>query len=99
MEKRRGGINTGFLVLIIVLSAVYLFTMGSGKNAVAEKILEKACVEKVVMEQEAKVRCAEMVARAKTESQAYWTQISQRLEELGLERADLNELLQQMPKE
>ena len=34
MEKRRGGINTGFLVLIIVLSAVYLFTMGSGKNAV-----------------------------------------------------------------
>ena len=34
MEKRRGGINTGFLVMIIVLSAVYLFTMGSGKNAV-----------------------------------------------------------------
>ena len=65
----------------------------------AEKILEKACVEKVVMEQEAKVRCAEMVARAKTESQAYWTQISQRLEELGLERAELKELLQQMPKE
>ncbi len=34
MEKRRGGINTAFLVLIIILSAVYLFNFGSGKNAV-----------------------------------------------------------------
>ena len=34
MEKRRGGINTLFLVLIIILSAVYLFNLGAGENAV-----------------------------------------------------------------
>jgi len=45
------------------------------------------------MESEARVRCAEMLARAKAESQAYWDDVSSKLESYYQQHAGLRELL------
>lgn len=64
----------------------------------SEEMIEKAELESAALEEETKIRCAEMVAKAKAESQAYWVQVSQRLEAFYAEHAGLKELLQSMPK-
>lgn len=45
------------------------------------------------METEAKIRCAEMTSKAKTESQAYWDDVSSKLEDYYRQHAGLRELL------
>ena len=45
------------------------------------------------MESDARVRCAEMLARAKAESQAYWDDVSGKLEAYYQQHAGLRELL------
>lgn len=45
------------------------------------------------MENEMKIQCAEMLAKAKAESEAYWEQVSQRLEAFFDEHHGLRELL------
>ena len=45
------------------------------------------------MENEMKIQCAEMLEKAKAESQAYWDEVSQRLEAFFNEHNGLRELL------
>ena len=45
------------------------------------------------MEADARIRCAEMLARAKAESQAYWDDVSGKLEAYYQQHAGLRELL------
>ncbi|MDY4206788.1 MAG: hypothetical protein SOX85_04705 [Lachnospiraceae bacterium] len=51
---------------------------------------EKRCT---AMETETKVKCAEMIAKAKAESRAYWDEVENRLENFCQEYTELRELL------
>ena len=63
----------------------------SRERAVA--LLRETSKQCEAMESEAKVKCAEMTAKAKAESQAYWDDVSARLESYYQQHVGLRELL------
>lgn len=62
-------------------------------RAKAETLLAETTEKCETMENEMKTRCEEMLAKAKAESQAYWDEVSQRLEAFYNEHHGLRELL------
>ena len=62
------------------------------RNKVAQQLeeTEKKCS---YLEKETQIRCTEIVAKAKAESQAYWNEISVKLENFYREYTGLRELL------
>ena len=62
-------------------------------RAKAETLLAETTEKCEIMESDMKTRCEEMLAKAKEESQAYWDEVSQRLEAFYNEHHGLRELL------
>ena len=62
-------------------------------RAEAERIVEEARKESEALEHETRMMCAEMVTKAKAESQAYWDEVSRRLVAFSTEHAELQQLL------
>ena len=62
-------------------------------QAEAKRIVEEARKESEALEHETRMMCAEMVTKAKAESQAYWDEVSRRLVALSTEHAELQQLL------
>lgn len=63
----------------------------------AERRLAEAEKASAALEEETKIRCAEMLRKAKAESQSFWDELSGRLEEFYEEHAGLRELLAAIP--
>ena len=61
----------------------------------AEQRLREAERLSAAMEEETRIRCAEMLANAQTEAQKYWEEVSIRLDAFYREHASLKELLQE----
>lgn len=59
----------------------------------AEQRLAEAMKKSEKLEADTKLRCAEMITNARTESRAYWEEVSSRLEEFYNEHKGLRELL------
>ncbi|MGM9545355.1 MAG: hypothetical protein ACI3VI_02135 [Vescimonas sp.] len=62
-------------------------------QAEAKRIVEEARKESEALEHETRMMCAEMVTKAKAESQAYWDEVSRRLVAFSTEHAELQQLL------
>ena len=62
-------------------------------QAEAKRIVEEARQESEALEHETRMMCAEMVTKAKAESQAYWDEVSRRLVAFSTEHAELQQLL------
>ena len=62
-------------------------------QAEAKRIVEEARKESEALEHETRMMCAEMVSKAKAESQAYWDEVSRRLVAFSTEHAELQQLL------
>ena len=62
-------------------------------QAEAKRIVEEARKESEALEHETRIMCAEMVTKAKAESQAYWDEVSRRLVAFSTEHAELQQLL------
>ena len=62
-------------------------------QAEAKRIVEEARKESEALEHETRMMCAEMVTKAKAESQAYWDEVSRRLVAFYTEHAELQLLL------
>ena len=62
-------------------------------HAEAKRIVEEARKESEALEHETRMMCAEMVTKAKAESQAYWDEVSRRLVAFSTEHAELQQLL------
>ena len=62
-------------------------------QAEAKRIVEEARKESEAQEHETRMMCAEMVTKAKAESQAYWDEVSRRLVAFSTEHAELQQLL------
>lgn len=62
-------------------------------RAEAERIVEEARKESEALAHETRMMCAEMVTKAKAESQAYWDEVSRRLVAFSTEHAELQQLL------
>lgn len=62
-------------------------------QAEAKRIVEEARRESEALEHETRMMCAEMVTKAKAESQAYWDEVSRRLVAFSTEHAELQQLL------
>ena len=62
-------------------------------QAEAKRIVEEARKESEALEHETRMMCAEMVTKAKAESQAYWDEVSRRLVAFSKEHAELQQLL------
>ena len=62
-------------------------------QAEAKRIVEEARKESEALEHETRMMCAEMVTKAKAESQAYWDEESRRLVAFSTEHAELQQLL------
>ena len=62
-------------------------------QAEAKRIVEEARKESEALEHETRMMCAEMVTKAKAESQAYWDEVSRRLVAVSTEHAELQQLL------
>ena len=62
-------------------------------QAEAKRIVEEARKESEALEHETRMMWAEMVTRAKAESQAYWDEVSRRLVGFSTEHAELQQLL------
>lgn len=62
-------------------------------RAEAERIVEEARKGSEALEHETRMMCAEMVTKAKAESQAYWDEVSRRLVAFSTEHAELQQLL------
>ena len=62
-------------------------------QAEAKRIVEEARKESEALEHETRMMCAEMVTKAKAESQAYWAEVSRRLVAFSTEHAELQQLL------
>ena len=62
-------------------------------QAEAKRIVEEARKEREALEHETRMMCAEMVTKAKAESQAYWDEVSRRLVAFSTEHAELQQLL------
>lgn len=67
--------------------------MEEESRARAERILADAEQKRKDMDRETRSRCNEMLQKARTESQAYWDDVSGRLESFYAEHAGLQELL------
>lgn len=63
----------------------------------AEQQLAEAQQASAALEEETRLRCEEMVRKAQAESQAYWDELSGKLEAFYAEHADLRELLAAIP--
>ena len=63
----------------------------------ADRQLAEAQQASAALEAETKHRCEEMVRKAQAESQAYWDELSGKLEAFYAEHADLRELLAAIP--
>lgn len=59
----------------------------------AEQLIAEAQRQKDATERETQLRCAEMLEKAKNESQSYWDSVSQKLEAFSAEHAELQWLL------
>lgn len=59
----------------------------------ATALLEDARKQKDTMLRDTETRCADMVSQAKTRSEAYWTDVSEKLEQFYAEHVGLRELL------
>lgn len=62
-------------------------------QAEAKRVVEEARKESEALEHETRMMCAEMVTKAKAESQAYWDEVSRRLVAFSTEHAELQQLL------
>ena len=62
-------------------------------QAEAKRIVEEARKESEALEHETRMMCAEMVTKAKAESQAYWDEVARRLVAFSTEHAELQQLL------
>lgn len=65
-------------------------------QARARRILEEVKREKAKLEAETKINCEEMTRKAKAESQAYWDDVSGKLDAFLSQHAELRELLSVM---
>lgn len=65
-------------------------------RARANAILETARKQQAAMEHDTKVQCAEMLKTAKAQSEAYWNEVSTKLEKFYADHAGLRELLSVM---
>ena len=63
----------------------------------AERLVVEAQRKAEDMDRETKVQCAEMLERARVESQSYWNEVSQKLKAFYEEHAGLQELLARFP--
>lgn len=62
-------------------------------RAKANAILEMARKQQAAMEHDTEVHCAEMLKTAKAQSDAYWNEVSEKLEKFYADHAGLRELL------
>lgn len=65
-------------------------------QARARRVLEEVKREKAKLEEETKINCEEMTRKAKAESQAYWDDVSSKLEAFLSQHAELSQLLSVM---
>lgn len=59
----------------------------------AQQLIEQAEKKQKILETTTKANCDEMIAKAKSESQRYWDEVSAKLEAFYAEHAGLRELL------
>ena len=67
--------------------------MEEESRAKANEILEAAKKQQASMEHDTEIQCAEMMKRAKEQSDAYWNDVSVKLEKFYEEHAGLQDLL------
>lgn len=75
-----------------------LFSEAEAENQIkANNIIEEAKKQAVAIEENTKQQCEEMVKAAQERSQAYWDEISNKLERFYREHTALRELLSNLP--
>lgn len=67
--------------------------MEAESRAKADALLEQARQEAAALEQSTQTQCAQMLEKARAESQTYWETVSHRLTQFSAEHAELERLL------